>query len=101
MDLNDKPVSRPSRQEIVAVLDASVASRLSLRLGDGVFMMHSDSRRLGKPVLSAIFEEAFQAGGKGHEPDGLWTILPSRRSAAAISPPSRPRCTRGLRTARC
>ncbi len=61
-------------QEIVAVLDASVAGRLGLRLGDGVLMMHSDSRRLGKRVLSAIFEEAFQALGKGHEPDSLWTI---------------------------
>jgi tRNA-splicing ligase RtcB len=61
-------------QEIVSVLDMSVASRLGLRLGDGVFMMHTDSRRLGKRVLKAIFEEAFQARGNGHGPDSLWTI---------------------------
>jgi tRNA-splicing ligase RtcB len=61
-------------QEIVSVLDTAVAGRLGLRLGDGVFMMHTDSRRLGKRVLKAIFEEAFQARGNGHGPDSLWTI---------------------------
>jgi tRNA-splicing ligase RtcB len=61
-------------QEIVGVLDAPVASRLGLRLGEAVFMMHTDSRRLGKRVLKGIFEEAFHANGNGHGPDSLWTL---------------------------
>ena len=64
-------------QEIVAVLDEPVAGRLGLHAGDAVFMMHTDSRRLGKRVLKSIREEAFGAIGNGHSPevsDSLWTI---------------------------
>jgi len=61
-------------QEIAAVLDAPVARRLGLHAGEAVVMMHTDSRRLGKRVLKAIFEEAFRTAGNGHPPDSLWTI---------------------------
>jgi tRNA-splicing ligase RtcB len=63
-------------QEIVEVLDERAASRLGLVRGDAVFMMHTDSRRLGKRVLKPVFAEALAAAGNGHlpEPDSLWTI---------------------------
>ena len=61
-------------QEIVSVLDEPAARRLGLHRGDAVFMMHTDSRRLGKRVLKPVFEEAFRATRNGHAPDSLWTI---------------------------
>jgi len=61
-------------QEIVAILDEPVARRLGLQGGDAVFMMHTDSRRLGKRVLRPVLEEAMQAAGSSHAPEGLWTI---------------------------
>jgi tRNA-splicing ligase RtcB (3'-phosphate/5'-hydroxy nucleic acid ligase) len=63
-------------QEIVEVLDEPAARALGLVAGDAVFMMHSDSRRLGKRALKPIFEEALKAAGNGHvpAPDSLWTI---------------------------
>jgi tRNA-splicing ligase RtcB len=61
-------------QEIVEVLDPPAAGRLGLAAGDAVFMMHSDSRRLGKRVLKPVAEEALAAVGNGHGPDSLWTI---------------------------
>ena len=61
-------------QEIVEVLDHIAAYRLGLKEGDAVFMMHSDSRRMGKRALKPIFEEALEAAGSSHAPDTLWTI---------------------------
>lgn len=61
-------------QEIVEVLDEPAASRLGLEAGHVVFMMHSDSRRMGKRALKPVFEEALEAAGNGTLPDSLWTI---------------------------
>ncbi len=63
-------------QEIVEVLDQLTAYRLGLKAGDVVFMMHTDSRRMGKRALKPIFEEALGAAANGHvpDPDSLWTI---------------------------
>lgn len=63
-------------QEIVEVLDQLAAYRLGLKAGDVVFMMHTDSRRMGKRALKPIFEEALMAAANGHvpDPDSLWTI---------------------------
>jgi tRNA-splicing ligase RtcB (3'-phosphate/5'-hydroxy nucleic acid ligase) len=76
-------------QQVVAVLDGPVASRLGLCAGDAVFMMHTDSRRLGKHVLRPIFEEALHASGNGHSPHSLWRIQADsdigRRYLAALA----------------
>jgi tRNA-splicing ligase RtcB len=76
-------------QQIVSVLDARVAGRLGLQVGDTVFMMHTDSRRLGKQVLKPIVEEALHAAGNGHSPHSLWTIPADsdigRRYVAALA----------------
>ena len=76
-------------QQIASVLDVPVAGRLGLRAGDAVFMMHTDSRRLGKQVLKPIFEEALHAAGDGHSPHSLWTIPAEsdigRRYVAALA----------------
>jgi len=76
-------------QQIVSVLDARVAGRLGLRVGDTMFMMHTDSRRLGKQVLKPIFEEALRAAGNGASPHSLWTIAADsgigRRYVAALA----------------
>jgi tRNA-splicing ligase RtcB len=61
-------------QQVVEILDEPVAGRLGLLAGDAVFMMHTDSRRLGKHVLRPIFEEALHASGNGHSPHSLWRI---------------------------
>jgi tRNA-splicing ligase RtcB len=76
-------------QEIAAVLDAPVASRLGLRPGEAIVMMHTDSRRLGKRVVKAVFEEAWRAIGNGHEANSLWTLPADsdlgRRYVAALA----------------
>jgi tRNA-splicing ligase RtcB len=61
-------------QEIVDVLDAAAAGGLGLVKGDAVFMMHTDSRKLGKLVLRPVLEEALGVLGNGHVPDSLWAI---------------------------
>jgi tRNA-splicing ligase RtcB len=61
-------------QEIVDVLDEPAARSLGLQAGDVVFMMHTDSRKLGKRVLKPIFEAAASAVGNGHSPHSLWAI---------------------------
>lgn len=45
-------------QEVVEICDAEAARRLGLELGQVVFMMHSDSGKLGKRVLAEVHEEA-------------------------------------------
>jgi tRNA-splicing ligase RtcB len=45
-------------QEVVEVCDAEAASRLGLRQGQALFMMHSDSGKLGKRVLRDVHAEA-------------------------------------------
>jgi len=47
-------------QEIVELCDPAAAERLGLRLGQAMFMMHSDSGKLGKRMLRAVHEEAEQ-----------------------------------------
>jgi len=63
-------------QEIVEVFDQLAAYRLGLKAGDIVFMMHTDSRRMGKRALKPAFEAALLAAANGHvpDPDSLWTI---------------------------
>ncbi len=60
-------------QEVVEICDPEAARRLGLELGAAMFMMHSDSRRLGKKLLNPVLEEAerlFRAAGASE----LWTI---------------------------
>lgn len=45
-------------QEVVEICDPVAAERLGLRLGQAMFMMHSDSGKLGKRVLADVHEEA-------------------------------------------
>ena len=45
-------------QEIVEICDPEAAQRLGLRLGQAMFMMHSDSGKLGKRVLRDVHAEA-------------------------------------------
>jgi len=47
-------------QEIVEICDPEAARRLGLRLGQAMFMMHSDSGKLGKRMLREVHEEAEQ-----------------------------------------
>jgi tRNA-splicing ligase RtcB len=61
-------------QEIAEVLDHVAAYRLGLKEGDAVFMMHTDSRRMGKRAVKPVLEEALEAAGSSHAPDTLWTI---------------------------
>jgi tRNA-splicing ligase RtcB (3'-phosphate/5'-hydroxy nucleic acid ligase) len=66
-------------QEIVEVLSSDEARALGLERGCAVFMMHTDSRRLGKQIMKPLRNEAEQALGlqePGHRagPDGLWTL---------------------------
>lgn len=53
-------------QEVVEILDEEAAKRLGLQLGQAMFMMHSDSRKLGKGLLKPIHEEAERA----YRPEG-------------------------------
>jgi len=48
-------------QEIVEICDPVAAERLGLQLGQAMFMMHSDSRKLGKRILAPVHEEAEEA----------------------------------------
>jgi tRNA-splicing ligase RtcB len=60
-------------QEIVEVLDPHRAGRLGLRRGYTVFMLHTDSQRLGKKILEPLLEE----GERAHRTDrsgDLWTL---------------------------
>jgi tRNA-splicing ligase RtcB len=45
-------------QEVVEVVDVEAARRLGLTKGQAVFMMHSDSGKLGKRVLAEVHAEA-------------------------------------------
>jgi len=47
-------------QEVVEILEPVAARRLGLQLGAAMFMMHSDSRRLGKKILKKVLREAEQ-----------------------------------------
>ncbi|MCG8606441.1 RtcB family protein, partial [bacterium] len=60
-------------QEIVEVFDERAARLLGLEVGHSMFMLHCDSRRLGKKLLKPILEEAeasYGANGAGE----LWTV---------------------------
>ncbi len=48
-------------QEVVEVCDPRAARRLGLEKGAAMFMMHTDSRKLGKSLLQDVHEEAEQA----------------------------------------
>ena len=45
-------------QEIAEICDPVAARRLGLELGAAMFMMHSDSRRLGKKILKKVLRDA-------------------------------------------
>jgi tRNA-splicing ligase RtcB len=60
-------------QEVAEICDEEAARRLGLFPGAAVFMMHSDSRRLGKKILKKVLQEAEAL----HRPAGaseLWSI---------------------------
>jgi tRNA-splicing ligase RtcB len=60
-------------QEVVEICDPAAAHRLGLRLGTAMFMLHCDSRRLGKKILKKVLRDAEAA----HRPPGgsdLWSI---------------------------
>ena len=60
-------------QEIVEILDPPAAGLLGLVPGETVFMLHTDSRRLGKQVLRPLREEAAAVAG-ATAGDDLWTV---------------------------
>ncbi len=60
-------------QEIVEVLAPDVAARLGLEKGHAVFMLHTDSRRLGKKILHPIIDEAREKFRNG-APEELWSV---------------------------
>jgi tRNA-splicing ligase RtcB (3'-phosphate/5'-hydroxy nucleic acid ligase) len=60
-------------QEVVEVLDPQAARRLGLPLGAAMFMMHSDSRRLGKKLLKKVLREAEATHRKPGQSE-LWSI---------------------------
>jgi tRNA-splicing ligase RtcB len=61
-------------QRVAEVLDRRAADALGVRLGDAVFMLHSDSRRLGKKILKPLRDEA-ERDGRLDGPQGeLWTV---------------------------
>jgi tRNA-splicing ligase RtcB len=60
-------------QEIVEILDPVAAKRLGLELGAAMFMMHSDSRRLGKKILKKVLQEA-EALHRKEGASELWSI---------------------------
>jgi len=60
-------------QEIVEIHDEIGARRLGLALGDAVFMLHTDSRRLGKKLMSPPLEQA-RARFQLDPADRLWTL---------------------------
>lgn len=61
-------------QEIVKVFDQQSAQRLSLKQGHTVFMLHCDSRRLGKKILQPLREEAEQVYRTDGSSGELWTV---------------------------
>ena len=62
-------------QQIVEVLEPTVARRLGLAPGEAVFMMHTGSRKLRR-LLRPWYEEAERLAGNGGPPPALWTIAP-------------------------
>jgi tRNA-splicing ligase RtcB len=62
-------------QEIVEILDGHAARRLGLEKGCAVFMLHSDSRRLGKKIMKPLREEA-STTRRSDSSNGLWTTSP-------------------------
>ncbi|HET6202853.1 MAG TPA: RtcB family protein [Planctomycetota bacterium] len=60
-------------QEVVEILDPEAARRLGLPLGAAMFMMHSDSRRLGKKLLKKVQREAESAHRKPGQSE-LWSL---------------------------
>jgi len=60
-------------QEVVEICNPEAARLLGIELGAAMFMMHTDSRKLGKRILSPVHAEAeamFRAEGQSE----LWTI---------------------------
>lgn len=60
-------------QEVAEICDPEAARRLGLSLGDAMFMMHSDSRRLGKKILKKVLQEAAQLHGPSNGSE-LWSV---------------------------
>ncbi len=61
-------------QAVVEVLDEQAARRLGLENGTAVFMLHSDSRKLGKQILKPLRETAEAMFQSDQRPNGLWTL---------------------------
>jgi tRNA-splicing ligase RtcB len=76
-------------QEIVDVLEPVAARRLGLDEGQGVFMLHTCSRRLGKQLLRPLCAEGQRLAGNGHPAPALWTTAvdtePGQRLLAALA----------------
>lgn len=60
-------------QEVVEIQDPEAARRLGLFPGAAVFMMHSDSRRLGKKLLKKVQQEA-EALHRAPGQSELWSL---------------------------
>jgi tRNA-splicing ligase RtcB len=60
-------------QEITEILQPESAARLGLEKGHAVFMMHTDSRKLGKQIMKPLWQEAQETLCSFSPFDGLWT----------------------------
>mgnify|MGYP005725614987 CR=1 FL=1 len=60
-------------QEIVEVFDNDAAEKLGLKKGNCVFMLHTDSRRLGKKILHPLIDEAREKYQNGTASE-LWQM---------------------------
>jgi len=60
-------------QEIEEVLDDEIAARLGIKKGHTVFMMHTDSQRLGKKILQPLVEKGAEEYGDEASGD-LWSV---------------------------
>ncbi len=59
-------------QEVAEILDADAALRLGVERGTATFMLHTDSRRLGKRIMDPLREEAEAI--RDDQAGDLWTV---------------------------
>ena len=61
-------------QAVTEILDDRVARLLGLAQGRVIFMLHSDSRRLGKKIMRPLWERLEHASREGTLSHELWTL---------------------------